>query len=110
MITDADVTKLKKTFVTKTEFTVLTNKVDVLSNRVDTLTDRVEGITEKVGDLSVEVGEIHDKLDGLDVKFDAMLDLLSDSKQEHVMGAAHLMRHDRQIAALATATSTVLPD
>ena len=103
MITDADVTKLKKTFVTKTEFNGLVERVDVLTVRVD-------GLTEKVGDMSVEIGEIHEKIDGLDVKFDAMLGLLTDGVQEHAVGAVQYARHDRQIKALATATNTVLPD
>lgn len=96
MITDADVTKLKKTFATKKEF--------------NGLVARVDGIAEKVGDLSVEVGEINDKIDGLDVKFDAMIGLLSDSMQEHAVGAVQYARHDRQIKALAVATNTPLPD
>lgn len=140
MITDADVTKLKKTFltkvdiakmektfatkadiaalekrmdekfVTKKEFSGLVVRVDVVTERLDVLTERVDGLTEKVGDMSVEIGEIHEKIDGLDVKFDAMLGLLTDGVQEHAVGAVQYARHDRQIKALATATNTVLPD
>lgn len=102
MITDEDVTKLKKTFVTKDEFSHLSEKVD--------------GIQERLGDLSVEVGEIKDrldsveaKIDSIDTKFDGMIGLLEASMQEHGAGAVHLARHDRQIAALATAARTTLP-
>jgi hypothetical protein len=107
MITDQDVEKLKETFVTKTEHQDLVRRVD--------------GIQEQLGDLKVEVGELHDKVDALEVKvtqkfdvlevkFDAMLGLLTDSMEEHRSGAAHFARHDRQIAALGVATGTVLPD
>lgn len=126
MITDADVTKLKKTFVTKADIATLKktfatkkemvqfeerlNKTFVTKTEFNGLVVRVDGITEKVGDLSVEVGELHEKFDSLDVKFDAMLGLLTDSMQEHGAGAVHLARHDRQIGALATATGVSLPD
>lgn len=101
--TKADAEKLKKTFVTKKDFNAFKKEFGVLTTRVD-------GIAEKLGDLSVEVGELHDKFDGLDVKFDAMIGLLADGMQEHHAGAVHLARHDRQIGALATATSVTLPD
>lgn len=96
MITDQDIEKLKETFVTKVEF--------------NGLVERVDGIQETLGDLKVDVGELHDKFDSLEVKFDAMLDLLMTNKQENEMGAEHLMRHDRQIGALAHATGVSLPD
>lgn len=100
MITNADANMLeerfKKVFVTKDEFSELVVRVD--------------GIQEQLGDLKVEVGEIHEKVDGLDVKFDAMIGLLTDSMQEHRVGAAHLARHDRQITMLATTVGVSLPD
>ena len=93
MITDQDVEKLKKTFITK------------------------EDLKEEIGDLRIMIGEISDridvldgKFDSLDVKFDAMLGLLTDSMQEHGVGAAQYARHDRQIRTLAAATGTELPD
>lgn len=96
MITDQDITTLKKTFATQ--------------ESLDRLTDTVDGIQEQVGDIKVELGEIRETLDSLDVKFDGMIGLLEASMQEHGAGAAHLARHDRQIGALAAATSTNLPD
>lgn len=120
MITDQDVEKLKGTFATKEDLGALEERLtEKFVTKVEhrELVVRVDGIQEQLGDLKVEVGELHDKFDSLsgklevmDTKFDAMLDLLTGNMQENVMGAAHFARHDRQIGALATHAGVSLPD
>jgi predicted nuclease with TOPRIM domain len=113
VITDADIKNLKGTFATKEDLQGLEERLEekfVTKPEFRRLEAKVDGIQEEVGDLKVEFAEFREKLDGLDVKFDAMLGLLTDSMEEHRSGAAHFARHDRQIAALATATGTALPD
>jgi methyl-accepting chemotaxis protein len=124
MITDQDVEKLKETFATKEDFGRLEKRLGktfATKDEFGQLVEKVDGIQDQLGDLKVEVGEIHDRIDSLeenltgkigslDVKFDAMLGLLTGSMQEHGAGAVHLARHDRQIGALAIATGVPLPD
>lgn len=93
MITDADITKLKKSFVTKEEF------------------------HEELADVHVELGELHDKFDNLNEKFDVfgvkldkIIGGLENERLENAAGAVHLVRHDRQIEALALAANITLPD
>ncbi|MBU6321592.1 hypothetical protein KGO04_03600 [Patescibacteria group bacterium] len=96
MITNEDVTKLKEVFATKRES--------------DDLKTTVDGLVEKVGDLSTEVAELTEKVDAVDVKLDKITGMLQDHRQEDAAGAAHLARHDRQIAALAAHTGALIPD
>lgn len=103
MITDADVTKLKKTFSTKKEFSRLETKVDTLDAKFD-------GLQEEVGDLKVEVGELKDRFDSFEVKLDRIVAGLDEERLENAAGVAHLARHDRHIAALAAKAHCTLPD
>lgn len=103
MITNEDVTKLKRVFATKED-------LGVVHIKVDALTERVDGLTEKVADLSVEMSEVHEKMDSMDVKLDKITGMLQDHRQEDAAGTAHLARHDRQIAAPATHTVAAIPN
>lgn len=107
MITDTDITKLKKTFATKEDI------VDVR----DELKNVRDELKEDIADVYVELGELHDKFDTLagkfdsfEVKLDKIVGGLEDERLENAAGAVHLARHDRQIATLALATNVALPD
>lgn len=89
MITDADVTKLKKAFATK---------------------DEISDVREDIADLKVEVGELKDRFDTFEVKLDRIVAGLDEERMENAAGAAHLARHDRHIAALAAKSHCTLPD
>ena len=99
MITDQDVEKLKKTFVTKKEHQQLVEKVDSL--------------VYEVGDLKVGFAELNDKIDSLDsrlgARFDSFLGIVETLMIENKTGAYTLERHGRQINALASHTGTILP-
>ncbi|MDP2655282.1 MAG: hypothetical protein Q8P17_01840 [bacterium] len=85
MITDTDITKLKKVFVTKTEF------------------------KEELAEVRVELGEIHEKIDVLGDTLGGAIARIENSL-DGISGAIHLTRHDRQIDALALATNIKLPN
>lgn len=92
MITDADITKLKTTFATK-----------------DTL-------AELRADMQIGFGEVHEKIDTLAIAFgrmentlDGIAGAIQDLRTENGAGTAHLLRHDRQIEALAVAAKITLP-
>lgn len=89
MITDADITKLKKTFTTKEDFGDL----------------RVE-----VGELSDKVYSLESKIDTLDAKFDRVIAGLDEERQENRAGAVTMNRQERQIHALATGTGVAIPE
>lgn len=97
MITDADITKLKKAlkedFATKDE------------------------LKESVADLRVEIGEVRDTVETtaaavgrIEIAIDGLAGAIQDLRTENGAGAFHLARHDRQIEALAFATNVTLPD
>ena len=97
MITDADITKIKKAlkedFATKDE------------------------LKEAIADLRVEIGEVHEKIDTvatavgrIENALDGITGAIQDQRVENAAGTVHLMRHDRQIEALALATNATLPD
>lgn len=81
MISDTDITKLKKVFATK----------------------------EDLADVKVELGEVHDKVDTVLIKLDGIVGAIHDLRQENSAGAVHLARHDRQIEALAKGTKISIP-
>ena len=100
MITDTDIIKLKGTFATKKDL------IDV----------RTE-LKEDIADVHVEIGELHDKIDTvasavgrIENALDSIAGAIQDLRTENSAGAVHLARHDRQIEALALATSVALPD
>ncbi|MBI4065776.1 hypothetical protein HY412_01100 [Candidatus Kaiserbacteria bacterium] len=99
MITDTDITKLKKVFATKDELFALRTDMNQGFHEVG---ERFEQTDEKIDTIAVGVGRIENALDGI---FGAIQDL----RTENSMGAIHLARHDRQIDALALATHTTLP-
>lgn len=105
MITDADITKLKKTFITK---------ADLKSSLKNYATK--DDLKEAVADLRTEIGEVHDKVDTvasavgrIEVALDGIAGAIQDLRTENGAGAVHLARHDRQIEALALATNITLP-
>jgi hypothetical protein len=81
MITDQDITKLKKVFATK----------------------------EGVADLSLEVGEMHDKLDLILTKIDGYSGMVQDLRVESGAGNNTLMRHTHEIDALIKHTAVIIP-
>lgn len=118
MITDTDITKLKKTFATKED---LVDVRDELKNVRDELKGEISGVRdelkEDIADVHVELGELHDKFDTLagkfdsfEVKLDKIVRGLEDERLENAAGAVHLARHDRQIGALALVANIALPD
>jgi len=85
MITDGDITKLKETFVTKEEF-----KEEIAEVRVE-----IGEVSDKLDSVALAVGRIENTLDGIS-------GAIQDLRTENGAGTAHLIRHDRQIEALAT--------
>ncbi len=136
MISDQDIEKLKEVFPTlevtdrleqkidnlegrfdgletrfdglETRFDGLEVRFDGLETRFDGLEVRFDGLEEQVGDLRVEVGELHDKFDSMESKIDGLVGLVHASLEEHGAGAAHLVRHDHQIAELAAHVGVTL--
>jgi predicted nucleic acid-binding Zn-ribbon protein len=93
MITNADVTKLKEVFATKDE------------------------LSELRADMAVEFGEVHEKMDTIataigriENTLDDLAGAIQDQRIENGAGMAHLLRHDRQIDALAQTAGVTLPN
>ena len=114
MITDADIKKLKKTFVTKEDLK------KTLKNELKKYATKVE-LFEAVSDLRIEMIERFEKADDrmdtmaagiarIENSIDKLAGAIHDQQVENGAGAVHLARHDRQIAALARATHITLPD
>ena len=91
MITDTDIEKLQDVFVTKKEF-----KEEIAEVRVE-----IGDVSDKIDSVALAVGRIENALDGIS-------GAIQDLRTENGAGTAHLMRHDRQIEALAVATKVVL--
>jgi len=100
MITDTDITKLKEVFATKDELSGL--RKDMLHGFRE-VSERFEQTDEKIDTIALAVGRIENALDGIS-------GAIQDLRTENGAGTAHLMRHDRQIEALALATNVVLPN
>lgn len=106
MITDTDITKLKKAF--KEEFAT---KDDLKKFATK------DEMKEAVADLHVEIGEVRDTIETtaaaigrIEVAIDGLVGAIQDLRTENSAGAFHLARHDRQIESLALATGVILPD
>lgn len=117
MVTDQDVIKLREIFATKEDLSLLESSLIatfVSKEEFSRLSEKVDGIQEELGDLKVEVAEVRERMDSgfdsLESKFDGMLGLLMASMEEHAVGAVQYARHDRQISALAAATGISLPE
>lgn len=95
MITDQDVTKLKKTFATKAELSTVSKKVD--------------GIMYEVGDLKVEVCELKESVNSIHDKLDNFLGNYERLDLESKVCTVVQQRHAEQIAALAAHTGFILP-
>jgi hypothetical protein len=97
MITDDDVTKLKKTFATKDEF--------------NELSDVVTELKYEVGDLRLEVAEIRDKMDAgfaeMRIGFDKITGAIHDLRLEMSAGYSIL---ERKIYYVAEKTGVIIPD
>lgn len=96
MISDQDVTKLKKTFATKADLAKTDRKVDALQ--------------EQVGNLTVEVGEIKDTLGSMRNTLDTVAGALFDLRNENRFGSVILNRHDNQIQQLAKHTGASISE
>jgi hypothetical protein len=117
MITDQDIKKLKKTFVTKKDIEKLTKTFVTTFATKDELhvqTERIDDLVYEVGDLKVNVAELSERMDtrfnALENKIDKVLVSVDFLVQESAAGAVHLARHDRQINTLALHTGATLPD
>ncbi len=121
MISDQDIKKLEKTFVTKTEFKKLDKKVGQLDTKVGQLDKKVtelavslSGVQEEVGGIKLEIGEIKYRLDSFETnisnKLDTIFGAIQDIREDNAVGAAVMGRHTRQIEALAVHTGMVLSD
>ena len=108
MITDADITKLKKVFATKDELIGVKSDVAELKTDVAELKTDSRIIQETLIRMEQKMDDFiefsHKKfaiLEGLAGK-------VADLDQENKMGAITLRRHDAQIHELAAATGTTL--
>ena len=99
MITETDITKLKKVFATKDELAELRTDMNQGFREVG---ERFEQVDEKIDTIASAVGRIENTLDGI-------AGAIKDLRTENGAGTAHLLRHDRQIEALAVATKITLP-
>lgn len=112
MITDQDVKKLEKTFVThkslKKELEKFATKDDLAVQ-----TERIDSLVYEVGDLKVEVAELRDEMQAgfhdLGHKMDRMLGNFDVLLTDNRAGAEILARHERQILALADHMNVILP-
>lgn len=118
MITDADVTKLKKEF--KKDFVTKDDLKKTLKNELKRHATKTD-LFEAVSDLRVEMIERFEKADDrmdtmaagiarIENSIDKLAGAIHDQQVENGAGSVHLSRHDRQIAALARATHVTLPD
>lgn len=114
MITDQDVTKLRKTFLTHTEFkkyakTFLTHAefkkaAAAFATKMDLAVLRYE-----VGDLRLEVAEIKDTVDSIHNKLDKFLGNYERLDSESKVCTVVQRRHTKQIEALAANARFILP-
>ena len=95
MITDKDVAKLKKTFVTRDEF--------------KSFSDLVMGMFRE------QRKEMNERFDLMDKRFDTVMNhldglvnLMANNKQEHDVLVGHVDRHDRWINQIADNINTKL--
>ena len=102
MITDTDITKLKKVFATKDDLKGFATKDELAELRAD-MQVGFSDVNEKIDTLAVAFGRMENTLDGI-------AGAIQDLRTENGAGAAHLARHDRQIETLASAAHVALPD
>ncbi len=88
MISDTDITKLKKVFATKGE---------------------LAAVKDELGDVKIELGEVHDKVDIIMNKIDALAGSIQELRIENTAGSVTLARHTRQIEALSKGTGVKIP-
>jgi septal ring factor EnvC (AmiA/AmiB activator) len=89
MISDTDITKLKKVFATKEE---------------------LADVKLELGEVRDELGEMHTTVNEINIKLDKIAGGIEDLRLENRAGAAHLARHDRQIEALSKGTGVTIPN
>lgn len=107
MITDADITKLKRVFLTKEEALNLATKNDL----------KAYATKEDLADLRVEVGELKERVDIMDTKLDAIMVTMdavvggiNDFREDNAAGSVMLCRHERHITHIARETGVTLPE
>ncbi len=125
MITDVDIEKLKGTFATKDDIKVFATKDDLkafatkddlkaFATKDDlkafATKEDLADLAVEVGEIKEELGEVKDVVKRIEVTLDGIAGAIGDLRTENSMGAAHLERHDRQIAALASHAGITLPD
>jgi hypothetical protein len=98
-----------KAFATKDDLKAFATKDDLKASATK---DDLKAFASKedLADLKLEVGDIKDTVNRIEVTLDTVAGAIHDLRLENTMGNAHLERHDRQIAALASHTGAVLPD
>ncbi len=111
MITNTDITKLKEVFATKKDLERFATKKDL--ERYATKKD----LAEFKADVKVEFGEAYDKIDAvaaavgrIENTLDGVAGAIQDLRTENGASYAHLLRHDRQIEALARETGIKIPN
>ncbi|MDB5265773.1 MAG: hypothetical protein JWM39_486 [Parcubacteria group bacterium] len=117
MITDQDVTKLKKTFLTHAEFKkyvkILASKKDLQAfatkKELHILEEKVDGLVYEVGDLKVEFGEMKETLDLVNNKINRFLGNIDNLQTESNVCTVVQRRHTEQIEGPARHTSFILP-
>ena len=120
MITDADITKIKKAFkkdfATKDDLKAFATKSELKKSH-DKLQKSHDKLQEAIADVHVELGELRDdvndlkgKFETFDVKLDKIIGGIEDQRLENAAGAVHRARHDRQIEVLALAANVTLPN
>jgi len=120
MITDADITKLKGVFATKDDLEKFATKDDLKGFATKDDLEKFatkDALAELRADMQVGFGEVNEKIDTLATAFsrmentlDGIVGAIQDLRTENGAGTTHLLRHDRQIEALALATKITLPN
>ncbi len=112
MITDTDITKLKKTFATKKDFKKLEGKFDNLEGRFDTIADYVvkhDGQLKKINEKLDRIGDIDGKFDKIMMALDVKTKKDEEFKSEQASIHHKLERHDTWFNTLSQGTGVLLP-
>jgi archaellum component FlaC len=109
MITDADITKLKKTFATKEDLKRFATKEE-LKKESSSLRAEMSEMRDTIDTVAATIARLESGFEHMQNTLDGIAGAIQDQRVENGAGAVHLARHDRQIEALALATHVPLPD
>lgn len=111
MITDKDITKLKKTFATKSDIKDFAKKKDLTRFATkDELREEIAGVRLEIGEVQDTVDKVALAVGRIENAVDGLAGAIQGLRTENSMGYIHLTRHDRQIEALAIAAKVALPN